>query len=115
MVHTRSLGELMEDEILQYYKMVLHINDRAFIHTEIYIYTMLVSVTLGFMVNAFVRQSDEILQYYKMVLHINDRAFIHTEIYIYTMLVSVTLGFMVNAFVRQSDEFVKYETQGHRN
>ena len=36
MVLTRSLGELMEYQILRYYQIVLHINDRAFIYISIY-------------------------------------------------------------------------------
>ena len=32
MVLTSSLGELMEEKILQYYKIVLNINDRAFMN-----------------------------------------------------------------------------------
>ena len=34
MVCTSSLGELMEDQIVQYYQIVLNINDRAFTHTH---------------------------------------------------------------------------------
>ena len=37
MVLTSSLGELMVDQILWYYQIVHNINERAFIHIEIYI------------------------------------------------------------------------------
>ena len=37
MVLTSSLGELMEDQILQYCYIVLNINDRAFTYRNIYI------------------------------------------------------------------------------
>ena len=36
MVLTSSLGELMEDQMLQYYQIVLNINDRAFTCMHIY-------------------------------------------------------------------------------
>ena len=39
MVLASSLGELMDDQMLQYYQIVLNINDRAFaIYIYIYIY-----------------------------------------------------------------------------
>ena len=38
MVISNSLDEWIVDQILQYYKIVLNINDRAFIHIRIYIY-----------------------------------------------------------------------------
>ena len=37
MVLTSSLGELMEDQMLQHCKIVLNIHDRAFIYRNIYI------------------------------------------------------------------------------
>ena len=57
---TSSLGELMEDQMLQYYQIVLNINDRAYIYIYyiyIYIYYVVVSVTRGFMLYAFIRQT----------------------------------------------------------
>ena len=56
MVLTNSLGELMARQMLQYYQIVLNIYDCAYIYIYIYIYYMLVSVTLGFMLSAFVRE-----------------------------------------------------------
>ena len=38
MVLASSLGELMDDQMLQYYQIVLNINDRAFAYIYIYIY-----------------------------------------------------------------------------
>ena len=38
MVLTSSLGKLMEEQILQYYQIVLNIIDTAFIYIDIYIY-----------------------------------------------------------------------------
>ena len=38
MVITNSLGELVVEQILQYYLIELNINDRAFIHIYIYIH-----------------------------------------------------------------------------
>ena len=37
MVLTSPFGALMEDQILQYYQIVLSINDRAFIYIYIYV------------------------------------------------------------------------------
>ena len=55
MILPSSFVELMEDQILLYYLIVLNINDRAYIYIYIYIY-IVVSVTLGFMFYAFVRR-----------------------------------------------------------
>ena len=40
MVLVSSLGELMDDQMLQYYQIVLNINDRAFAYIYIYIYIL---------------------------------------------------------------------------
>ena len=47
-------------KILWYHYIVLNINDRATVSLwmTIYIYYMVVSVTLGFMLHAFIRQSE---------------------------------------------------------
>ena len=66
MVLIRSLSELMEDQILQYYKIVLNINDRAYIYIETHTHT-----------------------------HTHTYIYIYIYIYIYYMVVSLTLGFML--------------------
>ena len=56
MVLTISIDDLMEDQMLQYWEIVLNSIDRAFIHTRVYmLFYMIASVTLGFMHFAFVR------------------------------------------------------------
>ena len=84
MVLTSSLGELMVVKMLQYYKIVLNINDRAYInniyiyiythtHTHIYIYIyvcvcyMVPSLTLDFMQPAIVGQSEGLKKTHSIV------------------------------------------------
>ena len=40
MVLTGSLGELMEDQMLQYFQIVLNTNDRAFTYRNISIFSL---------------------------------------------------------------------------
>ena len=35
---TNAIGKIIEDQMLQYYQIVLNINDRAYIYIYIYIY-----------------------------------------------------------------------------
>ena len=62
MVITCSLGELMEDKILQYYWIVLNINDRVVIYIYIYIY---IYISLWYPIAQNVNKRELIYMRYK--------------------------------------------------